>query len=56
MSKKTQSAGTHTRTIQSRIQSITRWVEENQNLVYIAVIVFCLSVTILYKITQWDGS
>ncbi len=31
-------------------------VNENKNWVYIAVIGFCLSVTILYKIWQWSGA
>jgi hypothetical protein len=37
------------------IQSIIGWMHENQNWVYIAVIGFCLSVTILYKISQGYG-
>ena len=31
-------------------------VNENKNWVYIAVIGFCISVTILYKIWQWSGA
>ncbi|MFZ1897209.1 hypothetical protein [Methanoregula sp.] len=40
----------------ARIQSIIGWVHENQNWVYIAIIGFCLSVTILYKISQGYGA
>jgi len=36
----------------AQIHSIAGWVRENQNWFYIAIIGFCLSVTILYKISQ----
>ena len=35
------------------IHRVIDWVNENKNWVYIAIIGFCLSVTILYKISQW---
>ncbi len=54
--KKKQSAVTHTGNFLARIQSIIGWVHENQNWVYIAIIGFCLSVTILYKISQGYGA
>ena len=53
ISKKKPSAVWSTVTIRSHIRLITRWVHENQNWVYIAIIGFCLSVTVLYKISQW---
>jgi choline-glycine betaine transporter len=56
MSKKKLQTVTRTETIQSWVKSIIRWVHKNQNWVYIAIIGFCLSVTILYKISQRYGS
>ncbi len=50
--KKRQSALTYTGDFLARLQSIIGWVHENQNWVYIAIIGFCLSVTVLYKILQ----
>jgi len=46
---------TQTGMILSRIRSITKWMNENQSWVYVAIIGFCLSVTILYKLFQWYG-
>jgi len=53
MAKKKPSAVSRTGKILARIQMIIGWMHKNQNWVYIAVIGFCLSVTILYKISQW---
>jgi hypothetical protein len=38
------------------IHRVIDLVNENKNWFYIAVIGFCLSVTILYKIWQWSGA
>jgi hypothetical protein len=46
----------HTGKSLGRIESITKWMQNNQNWVYIAIIGFCLSVTILYKISQGYGT
>ncbi len=56
MLKKKQSAVTSTGRFLARFQSITRWVHENRNWIYIAIIGFCLSVTIIYKISHYYGS
>jgi len=56
MSKKKPQAVSRTGKIMARIQSITGWIHANQNWVYIAIIGFCLSVTILYKISQSYGA
>lgn len=56
MSKKKPSEVTRTGMILSLIQKITGWVHENENWIYIAIIGFCLSVTILYKFSQMYGS
>lgn len=37
------------------INQATLFAQENKNLVYIAIIGFCLSVTVLYKIGQYSG-
>jgi 1,4-dihydroxy-2-naphthoate octaprenyltransferase len=42
-------------TFLSRLQSIEVWIHNNQNWVYIAIIGFCLSVTILYRLGQLYG-
>ncbi len=55
MSKKKPPAVSSAGKILSRIQWITGWIHENQNWVYIAIIGFCLSVTILYKLFPWYG-
>ncbi|WP_292423513.1 hypothetical protein [Methanoregula sp.] len=56
MSKKKPPAVSRTGKILARIQWITGWMHENQNWVYIAIIGFCLSVTILYKLSQGYGA
>ncbi|WP_157677647.1 hypothetical protein [Methanoregula boonei] len=55
MSKKKPPADSPVQKIQARIQSIAAWMHKNQNWVYIAIIGFCLSVTILYKLGQIYG-
>ena len=55
MPKKKQSEVSCTKKCAALIQSISTWLHENQNWVYIAIIGFYLSVTILYKISQWYG-
>ena len=50
MSKKKTPAVSRTGKILARIQIITGWMHKNQNWVYIAIIGFCLSVTILYRL------
>jgi hypothetical protein len=42
--------------ILARLESVIRWMHENQNWVYIAIIGFCLSVTILYKLSRGYGA
>jgi len=37
------------------VEQIKTTVEENKNLIYIAIIGFCLSVTIIYKLGQFFG-
>ena len=56
MSKKKPPAVSSTGKILARIQWVTGWIHENQNWVYIAIIGFCLSVTILYKLSQGYGT
>jgi len=53
MSKKKTPVVSRTEMILARIQMITGWMHKNQNRVYIAIIGFCLSVTILYKLGQF---
>jgi hypothetical protein len=52
MPKKRLSAVSRSEKLLTRIKLITDWVRKNQNWFYIAIIGFCLSVTILYKILQ----
>ncbi|MFZ0005777.1 hypothetical protein [Methanoregula sp.] len=52
MAKKKQTPVTRTGIFLARIEAIKQWVHENENWFYIAIIGFCLSVTILYKIFQ----
>jgi hypothetical protein len=55
MSKKKIPAVSRTGKILGQIPVITGWMHKNQNLVYIAIIGFCLSVTILYRLGQFFG-
>jgi len=41
--------------VHAAIGQVTLFVERNKNLVYIAIIGFCLSITILYKLGQYSG-
>lgn len=52
MSKKKSPVVSRTGKLLTLIQSITGWIHKNEDWVYIAIIGFCLSVTILYKISQ----
>ncbi len=52
MSKIKPSEVTGTGKFLARVQSITGWMHENQNWIYIAIIGFCLTITIMYKISQ----
>jgi hypothetical protein len=54
--KKKQTSVPFTGRFLARLESVTKWIHENQNWVYIAIIGFCLSVTILYKISQGYGA
>jgi len=51
-SKKKQTTVKDSGIILARIKLINEWIHENQNWFYIAIIGFCLSVTILYKLFQ----
>ena len=55
MSKKKPPAVSRTGKILALIHSIREWIHNNQNWVYIAIIGFCLSVTILYRLGQIYG-
>jgi len=56
MRKKTKSpAGTPGQKFQVLIGQVTRFVENNKNIVYIAIIGFCLSITILYRLGRYFG-
>ena len=56
MSKKTKTPkSSNLQKVQEAIGQVTLFVEKNKNLVYIAIIGFCLSVTILYKLGQYVG-
>jgi len=46
---------THIGIIVANIRPVRDWMQKNQTWVYIAIIGFCLSVTILYKLFQWYG-
>lgn len=37
------------------LQAIATWVRVNQNRIYIAVIITCLSITVIYKILEYEG-
>jgi hypothetical protein len=54
--KKKQTSVTFVGRFLARLESIIRWMHENQNWVYIAIIGFCLSVTIHYKLSQGYGT
>ena len=41
--------------VQAAIGQATRFVEKNKNPVCLAIIGFCLSVTVLYKLGQYFG-
>jgi len=56
MSKKKQKTGIRNGISLNQFQSVAGWMRENQNWIYIAIIGFCLTVTILYKLSQWYGS
>jgi hypothetical protein len=44
---------TNTQIVHAAIRQGHIFIEKNKNLVYIAIIGFCLSVTILYKLGQF---
>jgi len=41
--------------VRAVIGQLTQFVEKNKDRVYIAIIGFCLSVTVLYKLGQYSG-
>ncbi|HVP97352.1 hypothetical protein [Methanoregula sp.] len=56
MPKKTKTPEqTRLQKVHAGIAQATMFVEKNKNLIYIAIIGFCLSVTILYKLGQYSG-